>query len=463
MFRGSFAFVVTLCHVVQVRIPGQAFIFHAFIHNAMLSVSFSPTQFVTQTTAVIISDMNYAARRIVNSSFTLFLKLGVPAAGCPDWCERREMDDMETSLNTLSSRGVKRDTTSMTDLDQGQPVSEKVPRRDTGVENGTPTDVPSFDCSHGSFIATACQDCTVKLWDANTNALVNTLRHKGDVYRVFIDPSNTKLASCYWNSSKHGYAIAVWDLMSGVELLELSSVAFKNCVAFDSMGQQLVVCEKTQNEIVIFNVDSSASSSVRRYKSFKPMLNGNRVGITCLAYFAECNRLFCASASNVVAYDIEPREPMVMYHYSCHTGVSTVRSPQGKYCAVLTAFELNIISNDSLSLLRVLDGLQTYTDVCFGESDDFVYVSFPSGGLGEIKMWQIADSQATLIRSITAPCAAAVIAFNYVNNTLVALLRDEKCIRWYHESDGKEAGSLPYGEDGVSWLCCSPLPGIILM
>jgi hypothetical protein len=418
-------------------------------------------------TAVIISDMNYAALSRIQTKPPFWLCLMSSLAflrAVLIGVKERELDDMDTSLNRFSSCGVKRDTTSMTDLDQGQPVSEKVPRRDTGDERGTPTDVlSSLDCSHGSFIATACQDCTVKLWDANTNALVKTLRHKGDVYRVFIDPSNTKLASCYWNASKHGYAIVVWDLMSGAELLELSSVAFKNCVAFDSMGLQLVVCEKTLNEIVIFNVDSSASSSVRRYRSFKPMLNGNRLGVTCLAYFAECNRLFCASASNVVVYDMEPREPVVLYHHSCHAGVSTVRSPQGKYCAVLTIFQLDIISNDSLSLLRVLDGLQTYTDMCFGESDDFVYVSLPSGGLGQIKMWKIADSQATLIRSITAPCAAAVIAFNYVNNTLVALLRDEKCIRWYHESDGEEAGSLSYGEDGVSWLCCSPLPGIILM
>jgi WD40 repeat protein len=88
----------------------------------------------------------------------------------------------------------------------------------------------------GRWLISASADHDVHLWDAQTAALVATLRHGSIVYQTAIHPTEARLASACADGS-----IRLWDLERFEEVAELRGHAsYVKSVVFTHDGQQLI-------------------------------------------------------------------------------------------------------------------------------------------------------------------------------------------------------------------------------
>src|SRR5262249_5530519 len=88
----------------------------------------------------------------------------------------------------------------------------------------------------GRFLAGACSQRTVQVWDATTGQVVLTLRgHQDIVYRVLYSPDGRRLASASFDRSTK-----LWDATTGQELLTLPAIGREDALAFSPDGRVLI-------------------------------------------------------------------------------------------------------------------------------------------------------------------------------------------------------------------------------
>jgi len=89
----------------------------------------------------------------------------------------------------------------------------------------------------GKRIATTSDDHTAKVWDASTGEELLTLSgHTDWVFRVAFSPDGKRLVTTSWDKT-----VKVWDATSGKELLTLSSHEYFD-VAFNPDGERIATC-----------------------------------------------------------------------------------------------------------------------------------------------------------------------------------------------------------------------------
>ncbi len=88
----------------------------------------------------------------------------------------------------------------------------------------------------GRILASASHDRTVRLWDAHTLRMLDTLQHASIVYAVAFSPDGTRLAAgCEDNT------IRLWDATTRHEAAELRGhTAYVHALAFAPDGTRLV-------------------------------------------------------------------------------------------------------------------------------------------------------------------------------------------------------------------------------
>jgi WD40 repeat protein len=103
--------------------------------------------------------------------------------------------------------------------------------------------------SNDNLIVSGGEDCCIKIWDANTGQLLNTLnKHPIPVYSVAFSPDNSKVVSGYEDGS-----IKIWDVYSGELLCTLCDDACQiSCVVFSLDGLKIVSSE-WDNKIKIWD------------------------------------------------------------------------------------------------------------------------------------------------------------------------------------------------------------------
>jgi WD40 repeat protein len=93
----------------------------------------------------------------------------------------------------------------------------------------------------GKRLASACQDNTVKVWDAQTGQELLTLQgHTRGVFSVAFSPDGKRLASASGHYPSGEGTVKVWDAQTGQELLTLKVLSFTGGrVAFSPDGKRL--------------------------------------------------------------------------------------------------------------------------------------------------------------------------------------------------------------------------------
>jgi WD40 repeat protein len=103
----------------------------------------------------------------------------------------------------------------------------------------------------GKFLASACNDKTIRLWDAQTGELLQTLKgHTDSVNAVAFSPDSKQLASGSDDSM-----VRVWDSNSGEALQTLAAERIVQSVAFSPDGK-LIASGLTNNNIGLWDVHS---------------------------------------------------------------------------------------------------------------------------------------------------------------------------------------------------------------
>lgn len=129
----------------------------------------------------------------------------------------------------------------------------------------------------GNYLATACADGKIRVWDQASGDVVVLLGHDSFVYSVAFSPTdNNRLVS----SGNDGW-VRVWDVKSKREILpqplrglEVYAVGMANCVAFSPDGKSIAAASDTNSAQVW---DAATGHLIRRF-------DGHELQVGCVAF-----------------------------------------------------------------------------------------------------------------------------------------------------------------------------------
>jgi WD40 repeat protein/serine/threonine protein kinase len=216
----------------------------------------------------------------------------------------------------------------------GEDGTVKVWDADRGCEirtlNGHTDEVLSVAWSpDGKWLASASYDRTVKLWDVDSGKLMQNLKgHQDRVRSVTFSPDGKRLAS-----SSHDGTVKVWDTATGMKMLDFKGDdTLVHRVAFSPDGKWLASASRDKMVKVW-----DASTGVRMMT-----LPGHTDEVTSIAFSPDGKRLASASLDRTVRiWDVaSPRiwdivSPRVMVTLKGHTDrvFGVAFSPDGKQVA----------------------------------------------------------------------------------------------------------------------------------
>lgn len=138
-----------------------------------------------------------------------------------------------------------------------------------------------------SYIATASENSTVKLWDLETGAFVRQLSgHTGTVWDVEFSPDGRRLATA--SSDQQVY---IWDVLTGELLIALpghTGAVYR--VDFDSTGERLVSA----------SIDRTARVWDVRNGRLIAVLDGHTAALRDVAFGTSKNQVFTASDDGTI-------------------------------------------------------------------------------------------------------------------------------------------------------------------
>jgi WD40 repeat protein/serine/threonine protein kinase len=140
--------------------------------------------------------------------------------------------------------------------------------------------------SDGARLASASWDYTVRVWDARTGTEVLTLGHTAAVNSVAFSPDGGRLAS-----ASDDRTVKVWDARTGAEVLTLRGhTAAVNSVAFSPDGGRLASASDDQT-VKVWDARTGAEGFTRR---------GHTAAVNAVAFSPDGGRLASASADDTV-------------------------------------------------------------------------------------------------------------------------------------------------------------------
>jgi WD40 repeat protein len=176
----------------------------------------------------------------------------------------------------------------------------------------------------GRYLASASDDQTVKVWDAQTGQEIRTLNgHTGEVQSVAFSPDGRRLASAYsWDG------VRVWDAQTGQEIRTLKGqMCMVRSVAFSPDGRYLASASDHKTVKVW---DAQTGQEIRTLK-------GHTEAVSGVAYSPDGRRLASASDDRTVKlWDAQTGQEILTlqgHHTSEVWGVSLSFSPNGRRLA----------------------------------------------------------------------------------------------------------------------------------
>lgn len=172
----------------------------------------------------------------------------------------------------------------------------------------------------GTLVATASQDSSIKLWDANTGQAAKTLRgHKGYVDQVVFSPDGTFLAS-----RSNDRTIKIWDVRSG----ELTATL---------EGHQNYIAEITFSPDGKELLSASSNATIRRWNA----MTGNEIAKLVksergegVAFSPDGKRFLTRSRSAFIIWDLADGQEIARQASTIGSLKQAVFSPDGRHIAI---------------------------------------------------------------------------------------------------------------------------------
>ena len=198
----------------------------------------------------------------------------------------------------------------------------------------------------GKIIASATEDCYIRLWDVLSGELVKKLKLGCHVYSVTFSPVNEQLiafGSATWNDDGK---VQVWDITDDVAVTIGSHKASVRSVMFSPSDGNQVASSSWDNTICIWNVE-------RRELVVGPLI-GHKSYVLALAYSPDGTRLVSGSGDKTVRI------------WNSETGelLSTLNGHAGDVSSVAYSFDGSSIVSGSLDNLILVWDAQSGQIVC---------------------------------------------------------------------------------------------------
>jgi WD40 repeat protein/serine/threonine protein kinase len=256
----------------------------------------------------------------------------------------------------------------------------------------------------GKRLASASDDGTVWLWDAQTGQELLSLKgHTSGVFSVCFSPDGKRLAcaSGYQEEKIWKGEVKMWEAQSGHEILTLKGhTDAVVSVCFSPDGKHLAGggLSGTSRKVKVWDAQTG-----RQLLS----LQGDSQGVPSVCFSPDGNRLACASGGTVRLWDAQTgqqlRSPVKAHPYVLD---SVCFSPDGKRLANASNYEQGNTLRGGVEVWDLETGqevlaLKGHTDavssVCF--SPDGRHIASASGGPfspGEVKVWDAQTGQELL-------------------------------------------------------------------
>jgi WD40 repeat protein len=243
----------------------------------------------------------------------------------------------------------------------------------------------AFRCD-GRYLAAACADKTVKVWDVESGELAITCRgHRQEVLGVAFSPDGRRLASSGWDDT-----VKLWDALGDAEFRVLSSADWKVLSpAFSPDGKRLVAVGADQCLLLL---DPATGEIARRLRP-----HGSDVTMTAFSRDGQ----WIASADKdgtVKVWDAQSGREAVAYRAHTSAVEKLVFSGDGRYLATTGADETIKVCNARTGQeVFALSGQKGPGRSVALSPDGGRVVCANSGAAGDqVTVWEVATRQESL-------------------------------------------------------------------